>query len=83
MTTPDFDYYLATDWMQAALCRGSDVNFFPTKHESPEAAKAVCSSCPVCEPCYEYAVADAGLHGIWGGSTLKAREQERVRRRRG
>ena len=80
----DYDYHRNTSWMDAAACRGRTyVNFFPSKNESDAGARAICKACPVCEPCYEYAVADAGLHGVWGDSNMKQRERERVRRSRG
>ena len=64
------DFYLETDWMRAAACRGRhDVNFCPSKIESDAAAKAVCSTCPVVEPCYEYAMKDSSIVGIWGGTS--------------
>lgn len=36
--------------------------FFPEPRDGPVAAKAVCATCPVCQPCLDYA-----LVGVWGG----------------
>jgi len=30
-------------------------------------AKAICATCPVREPCLEYAIRIREPHGIWGG----------------
>ena len=75
----DFDYYLATDWMKAGACRGrTDINFFPNKSDSDLPAKALCSTCPVLEPCYQYAVADPTIVGIWAGTSTRGRMRIRV-----
>ena len=82
MTAPQWENYLTTDWMHAALCRGrTDVNFFPTQHESDTRARNICTACPVTDLCLEYAVSDPGLVGIWGGTSAKGREA--IRRERG
>ena len=74
-----FDYYLTTDWMKAGACRGrADVNFFPNKSDSDLPAKAVCSTCPVLEPCYQYAVGDPTLVGVWAGTSTSGRIRIRV-----
>ena len=49
--------------------------FFPPHHaerknerQSRERrAKAICASCPVLEPCLDYALTIREPHGIWGG----------------
>lgn len=63
------------DWHRQAACRGMDPELFFPKvghKEEAKAAKAVCATCPVKEPCY-----DAGrleYYGIWGGTTRKERQ---------
>jgi WhiB family redox-sensing transcriptional regulator len=42
-------------------------------------AKMVCSGCPYKMRCFEYAMKNADMQGIWGGTT----EQERRRFKRG
>ena len=60
-------------WHKDAACKGMNPElFFLTRGESSKAAKAVCATCPVRQPCY-----DAGVDedfGIWGGVTRKERQ---------
>jgi len=72
-----------------AACRGvPTAMFFPTaeyerktgaESEATLRAKAICASCPVSGACFQYAVANPELTGIWGGTTTR----ERVAIRRG
>jgi WhiB family redox-sensing transcriptional regulator len=74
-TTGLWEWYLELDWMQAAACRGRrDVNFFPSKEDSDAPARAVCSICPVAEPCLAYALEHKELVGIWGGTSARRRD---------
>ena len=61
------------DWADDAACRGMDPNsFHPPKGgggRMVRQAKAVCSDCPVKQPCLDYAIANVELRGIWGGLT--------------
>ena len=49
--------------------------FFPRHHAERKnerlsrerRAKAICASCPVLEPCLDYALTIREPHGIWGG----------------
>ena len=69
-------------WQGSAACRGLDVDlFFNDRGESVAEAKAVCARCPVLEPCRAYALSDALLPGIWGGTTFK--DRKRIRRKAG
>ncbi len=69
------------DWRQAAACRGADVDiFFPVSEDDAGAAKAICATCPVREPCLEFALEVRQLEGVWGG--LTDTERRRLRRRR-
>ena len=69
------------DWREAAACRGADVDtFFPVTEEDAGAARAICATCPVREPCLEFALAVRQLEGVWGG--LTDTERRRLRRRR-
>jgi WhiB family redox-sensing transcriptional regulator len=38
-------------------------------------AKEICQTCPVREPCREYALEIREQHGIWGGMTESERRQ--------
>ena len=60
----------------AACCGGEDSslffgpNRFEPKHERDareDAAKAICATCPVQQPCRTYALAAGELYGVWGG----------------
>jgi WhiB family transcriptional regulator, redox-sensing transcriptional regulator len=65
-------------WMADARCVDADVDvFFPTKGESPSDAKRICDTCPVVDPCLEYALSFTGYEdggGVWGGMTRRERE---------
>ena len=69
-------------WRQQARCRGADpTTFYPVSDEDEAfEAKAICSSCPVREPCLEYALTVREKHGVWGG--LTERERRRLVRQR-
>ena len=71
-------------WQAKAACRGPHANiFFPPPHferkedkEEREAkAKAICATCPVQQPCLEYALRIREPHGIWGGLNEAERKQ--------
>lgn len=81
-------------WADQAACRGTDVDFFPTRQPGSRVgreryertaapAKAICQGCPVKEPCLMealtvYAQSD---DGIWGGtSPMERSEMRRVRK---
>lgn len=60
------------DWRDRAACRGLDPNmFFPERGDyvAVEAAKAVCSSCPVAAECLQFAIEVGETEGIWGGKS--------------
>jgi WhiB family redox-sensing transcriptional regulator len=71
-----------TDWRGHAACRDADPElFFPLSTSDTsllqiEAAKQICRTCPVREPCLRWAL-DSGDAGVWGGTT----EDERRNRR--
>jgi hypothetical protein len=52
--------------------------FFPGRGESAEPARQICASCPVRQPCLDYALSHAITHGIWGGLTERDRRPLRV-----
>jgi WhiB family redox-sensing transcriptional regulator len=69
-----------TTWRDAAACRETDIDFFPSPEDSAgiSRAKAVCAACPVAADCLEYAIETRQHEGIWGGHTPK--ERNRLRR---
>lgn len=75
------DPLLDRSWRDQGLCRLHDPElFFPSRGDSGEAAKAICATCPVKEPCLEFALATNERHGIWGG--MSERQRRRLRRAR-
>lgn len=68
------------DWRELALCAevGGD-QWFPEQGESAAPAKRVCRSCPVTEPCLQYALDTDQRWGVWGGKS--ERERRRLKRR--
>jgi WhiB family transcriptional regulator, redox-sensing transcriptional regulator len=69
----------ADSWREHAVCKGRTQLFFPPKAERPQArvrresqARLLCSTCPVAEPCREFA---RGHHeyGFWGGESEEDR----------
>ena len=65
------------EWMDDALCREVDTEiFFPGPGEPNRDALMVCRKCRVQSDCLSYALKYPSL-GIWGGTTLKERQQMR------
>ena len=44
-----------------------------------DAARAICSGCPVIEHCLAYALDNPELEGVWGGMTTRERDHYRRR----
>src|SRR5688572_9169442 len=75
---------LRPHWMHEAACRGqgSDAWFSADEvGEEVDAARRVCSGCPVRPECLDYALDRAIRHGLWGG--LSPTERAALYRRRG
>jgi len=70
-------------WRQYARCLGADPELFHPQPDDPaDEAKAICSICPVREPCLEYAISAREKQGVWGGLTEKERRRLIRQRRR-
>jgi WhiB family redox-sensing transcriptional regulator len=68
-------------WRADAACREHDTElFFPATEEAAEGAKAICTACPVAQPCLDHALEVRPSDGVWGG--LTALERHRLIRRR-
>ncbi len=88
MSVADADEIL--EWQESAACRDYDnLLFFGEEGESElerqareTRAKAVCATCPVREPCLEFAMETNQKYGIWGGLTDKERASLKRRRAR-
>jgi WhiB family transcriptional regulator, redox-sensing transcriptional regulator len=70
-----------SEWMIRGLCRNEPPDrFFPSDGVGVEVARRICATCPVQEPCLEYALAQRIDHGVWGGAS--ERERRRILKRR-
>jgi WhiB family redox-sensing transcriptional regulator len=75
---------LDTGWMQAGNCRNHPASlFFPRDGTGVEAARQVCSTCPVRQACLDYAIDHRIEHGVWGGTSERARRRILRARQRG
>jgi WhiB family redox-sensing transcriptional regulator len=69
------------DWMRYGNCNEEPPStFFPSDGVGVEVARRICATCPVQEPCLEYALAERIDHGVWGGAS--ERERRRILKRR-
>ncbi len=79
------------EWQEDAACREHDnILFFggddgesELERQTREShAKSICHTCPVKEPCLEFAMDTNQKYGIWGGHTDKERGSLKRRRAR-
>ena len=72
---------METDWMAEGKCREvPPETFFPSDGVGVEVARRICATCPMLDPCLEYALHNRIDHGVWGGAS--ERERRRIARRR-
>jgi|TARA_B100001996_G_scaffold125850_1_gene95378 WhiB family redox-sensing transcriptional regulator len=65
-----------TTWMKQSSCANSPADtFFPSDGMGVIVAKDICNSCPVTEPCLEYALHNRIDHGVWGGCSERQRRR--------
>lgn len=72
-------------WQDQAACRGRSMEMFPRYVKDISyitVARQICRSCPVQEPCLDYALLwpSTDMHGVWAGKTprqLAAEQQKR------
>ena len=70
------------DWMRIGNCAHEPpARFFPSDGVGVEIARRICATCPVKEPCLEYALAQRIDHGVWGGCSEGERRRIHTRRR--
>jgi WhiB family redox-sensing transcriptional regulator len=70
-----------TIWMAEGNCaQEKPTVFFPSDGVGVEVARRICATCPVKEPCLEYALEQRIDHGVWGGCS--ERERRRILKRR-
>lgn len=68
-------------WMADAICNlggppdpdVSTTDPFFAERRGIDAAKAVCETCPVADPCLEYALSNRIDQGVWGGKSERQR----------
>ncbi len=76
-----FDPETVSAWMADGSCRAyPPAVFFPSDGVGVDKARKICATCPVSEPCLEYALAHRIEHGVWGGCS--ERERRRILKRR-
>lgn len=72
-------------WQDEAVCASVDTEpWFPDFERQGKVAKSICENCPVKVDCYNYAVENGEINGIWGGvdftiRTSTATEADRYR----
>ena len=65
-----------TSWMVLGSCRVErPAVFFPSDGVGVDVARRICATCPVKEPCLEYALTERIDHGVWGGASERERRR--------
>jgi WhiB family redox-sensing transcriptional regulator len=73
---------LDVTWKAEGKCRElPPETFFPRDGVGVEIAKRICVDCPVRESCLEYALFHNIEHGVWGGTSERARRRIARQRR--
>jgi len=71
-------------WMKDAACKGNNEgDWFPEAPGNSPAVKIaleICKNCLVKQECYDYAITQPQLVGIWGGVTARKRGGIRAER---
>lgn len=62
-------------WAKQAACRDEPTSTFYDRQ--PDAAKLICSQCPVIVDCRSYAMRYPMLRGVWGGYSESDRKRAR------
>lgn len=66
-----------------AACAGQWDLMWPESNGDVAAAKAVCLTCPLIDPCRDWALDNREVQGVWGGVWFgSAKERAAARRRR-
>lgn len=63
------------DWRQQAACKGKTSPFFSRDVEDLAQARRLCAGCSVRDECFEYAMSDRNLQGVWAGLTARERRE--------
>lgn len=71
-------------WEARARCLGTDPEaFYPEKGKPTTGARGICAKCPVATECLEAALERNDQWGVFGGKSLRQRNQIRKQRREG
>lgn len=62
-------------WFDAARCRVERADFFPHDTVGVALARRICGRCPVRSACLEFALEHHIRHGVWGGTSERARDR--------
>lgn len=74
-----FDLLERPEWMSDAACREHpEVNWFPTRGDALDVARAICAGCLVRSECAAYGRREQ--FGIWGGLSINDRKGRRPKR---
>lgn len=66
-------------WQKEGLClEMGNAMFFSREGQDINAAKLICSMCPVQRECLNYAMRTKTKHGVWGGLTGDERFDLRI-----
>jgi WhiB family transcriptional regulator, redox-sensing transcriptional regulator len=67
---------METPWMNDGSCRNHPPEvFFPSDGVGVTLAQRICATCPVREPCLEYALENRIDHGVWGATSERERRR--------
>jgi hypothetical protein len=68
-------------WQRYGACRGVDIEaFIPNRGGRFGPARELCQRCAVRQDCFDFAMADDELVGMWGGTTEPERREMRAGR---
>lgn len=69
-------------WRDRAACRGHDVElFYSVEEDDIRQALSICSGCEVRTACYEHALTNGEVFGVWGG-TVETERRRTLRQQR-
>ena len=72
-----YDENLIYHWMEMGICRNAATEiFFSSSTKDQNAAKAMCSRCPVINICLSFAIENYEI-GVWGGTSYRQRKHIR------
>ena len=72
---------MSDDWPARAACKTEPhAWWFPVGATNDERARRICATCPVQEPCLEFAIRTDQRFGIWAGMSFEERKRDPDRR---